>query len=1015
MTPYHKIIATILFFASLFTATINLSAANTTTSNSIKTQSSQVQETKKVLKKKLSLDYTNPKFETDLNKDQKEAILTALKKWKGELPVDNAFTVTSIASLKTENTDINSKVKKSKKETPNAQVVYMWAKSANPNWEKDRIPTGEESEEGDPRFIRTEFNVLLKQTKNGKYKASIERDIEVKNESIDISETPADEKIYQDLFATNLADNALTAITDVLVEPNDVISSLSSIGSNFLSSSLSSSNQSNSSAISSTTSQAISSTYVQSSNSNNSSSMKSISFLDILFGSVKASAENYSWPWKSGDRWYVGQSWHECQPYYGGGNNYNDLTTTGCALDIAPYNGVSSDILAPISGTVKRACGDQLQSSLQIGQVSILHLETNSNIVNNPQGVNVSKSTKIGRVFTPPNRPYDTTFGTSYRYYWFQYSDGSWFFRTPCGETGGTHIHLRMEPITETYNGSRVYQGNMLISGENIQGSTSYRNGNTSSLFTSDNTPPVATPTRPPVYNNNPGTIDLRGNPQTWSLDVQNYGELNGNGTYDQTPVNMIYRPNSANNAQKWQYYPNTKEIKGMNDMCLEAGFANEGDFARVQTCSNNSNQKWTFNSNKTLSIDYTNRCLQYENQYSGVNNFHLVVRNCSAGGNQIWDGNGMNIPAAIIDSNINTVLPPQADYNWAMDDRCGTADNTQVVMRGRNNGDCQKMRYNVSNQTITNPYAKCLDAGNVNDTNNNWLRFSTCNNGNNQKWKQETQSAGGRIWSLQKNSANQTLCIEYQSLTDQYGLNVVPCNGNQGQKWYADVLNPYSESIPSTLPPTLTLKAFLSGPYNTANANMNKGLNPNILPLNEPYCVTPWNYCGGETIATRANINSSFVDWVLVEIRNNSGAIVQQKAGLISQSGYVYDINGNTLTIPNITSSGNYKVIIKHRNHIAVSMNNINFTPGNNTNLNFTNNVSVTASNQCLVATGVYALCLGDVNKDTYIDASDRTIVANASEYANTYSQNDVNLDGSIDAIDRSKMQTIQDRVTNI
>lgn len=230
MPQIQKLIASVLLFASIFTATINLSAANNSSLNSNKTTSDQAPEAKKVLKKKLSLDYTATRFETDLSKDQKDAILTALKKWKGELPIDNSFTVTSIASLKTDTNETTSKVKKSKKETPNAQVVYMWARSANPNWPAGRIPTGEESEEGDPRFIRTEFNVLLKQNKNGKYKASIERDVEVKTESLDVSESTLDDKIYQDLFATNKADNALTATTDILVEPGETTSSTNSSG-----------------------------------------------------------------------------------------------------------------------------------------------------------------------------------------------------------------------------------------------------------------------------------------------------------------------------------------------------------------------------------------------------------------------------------------------------------------------------------------------------------------------------------------------------------------------------------------------------------------------------------------------------------------------------------------------------------------------------------------------------------------------------------------------------------------
>jgi Ricin-type beta-trefoil lectin domain len=135
-----------------------------------------------------------------------------------------------------------------------------------------------------------------------------------------------------------------------------------------------------------------------------------------------------------------------------------------------------------------------------------------------------------------------------------------------------------------------------------------------------------------------------------------------------------------------------------------------------------------------------------------------------------------------------NVVLPPQAAWNWAMDNRCDGANVQQVVMRPRNNGQCQAMAYNSSNNTIINAYSKCLDAGNVNDSNNNWLRFSPCHYGNNQKWRQEPINQGGRIWSYERNSANQVMCIQYQSLTDQYGLNVVPCSSSQNQKWFGDV-----------------------------------------------------------------------------------------------------------------------------------------------------------------------------------------------------------------------------------
>jgi hypothetical protein len=472
MSQISKIIASILLFASFFAATINLSAANDNNSKTDKTTSNQilnVSETKKILKKKLSLDYTNSRFETDLSQDQKDAILTSLKKWKGELPVDNTFTVTSIASLKTETGDTESKVKKSKKETPNAQVIYMWAKSVNPNWPAGRIPTGEESEEGDPRFIRTEFNVLLKANKNGKYKASIERDTEVKTEALEVTENPLDTQIYKDLFGTDKADNALTATQDILVDAAESSSISSSSISSINSSSTVSSAVSNSSI-------AISSSNPISSTSNQISSVisiKKVGFLESLlnFGSVKASAGefDYSFPWKNGDTWGVSQSWHGCGIDYA--NNYQYPTTEntyGCALDLYPkYVGMSDEVLIPKSGVAKRICNDPYQSKFKIDNMAIYHIASNSALNTNSNGVYLVKSSYLGKEFYPPASPRDA-YGN---------------FVTDCGTTNGPHIHMKL-------NGINPNSGSFQFSNATLYGNVNY------GQMTSDNTPPLTNTTQ---------------------------------------------------------------------------------------------------------------------------------------------------------------------------------------------------------------------------------------------------------------------------------------------------------------------------------------------------------------------------------------------------------------------------------------------------------------------------------------------------------------------------------------
>jgi hypothetical protein len=214
MSQFIKTITTIIIATTLILCNINFSF---NINIKAKTKDNQI-VSKKQLKKKLSLNYTADRFETVLNTDQKQAILKSLKRWKGELPIDNKFTVTSIADLKSETNSETKLHKKKNKNTNNAKIIYMWSQTPNPNYDPKNPG---ESEEGDPRFINIQFNVLLKQSKNGSWKASLERDPEVKTETSDIIETDEDALIYKDLFTTDNADNAFTATEEVLIDPID--------------------------------------------------------------------------------------------------------------------------------------------------------------------------------------------------------------------------------------------------------------------------------------------------------------------------------------------------------------------------------------------------------------------------------------------------------------------------------------------------------------------------------------------------------------------------------------------------------------------------------------------------------------------------------------------------------------------------------------------------------------------------------------------------------------------------
>lgn len=115
----------------------------------------------------------------------------------------------------------------------------------------------------------------------------------------------------------------------------------------------------------------------------------------------------------------------------------------------------------------------------------------------------------------------------------------------------------------------------------------------------------------------------------------------------------------------------------------------------------------------------------------------------------------------------------------------------------------------------------------------------------------------------------------------------------------------------------SLHARIFLEGPYQSGS--MTKQLNySSLIPLNQPYSGSPWNYGGTEHVSS---IPANCTDWVLVELRTSPDANtkVSTRAGFITNTGLITDLNGiGPLGFPDI-SSGNYFVVVHHRNHLPV------------------------------------------------------------------------------------------------
>jgi hypothetical protein len=217
-----------------------------------------------------------------------------------------------------------------------------------------------------------------------------------------------------------------------------------------------------------------------------------------------------------------------------------------------------------------------------------------------------------------------------------------------------------------------------------------------------------------------------------------------------------------------------------------------------------------------------------------------------------------------------------------------------------------------------------------------------------------------------------------------------------------------------------------------------------NLLASTQPYNVPGISYAGTETLPS-SNVSPNITDWVLVEVRDSTtangglGNLLTVKAVMLSD-GTIKDASSATagdltsnITLSDLLVNTNYKVILRHRNHLAIATNSVvNFNSSGQANLDFTNNYKIKGANQQVVgvvgggtynstaAVGTtgsyfYGLRATDGSRDGQIDAVDRNLINTSDEFDGTYDNKDLNLDGGIDASDRNLSQTTEEARVNL
>lgn len=122
-----------------------------------------------------------------------------------------------------------------------------------------------------------------------------------------------------------------------------------------------------------------------------------------------------------------------------------------------------------------------------------------------------------------------------------------------------------------------------------------------------------------------------------------------------------------------------------------------------------------------------------------------------------------------------------------------------------------------------------------------------------------------------------------------------------------------------------LQTKVLLQGPYLASAGLMQDSLRTTgILPVSQPYQVSPFNYLGSEQLnldLAATTGKDALVDWVLIELRDatNPKTIVASKAALVQRDGDVIDALTGAVLLNFPVATGNYFVSVRHRNHLGV------------------------------------------------------------------------------------------------
>ncbi|MBM3435069.1 MAG: hypothetical protein FJY07_02500 [Bacteroidetes bacterium] len=209
----------------------------------------------------------------------------------------------------------------------------------------------------------------------------------------------------------------------------------------------------------------------------------------------------------------------------------------------------------------------------------------------------------------------------------------------------------------------------------------------------------------------------------------------------------------------------------------------------------------------------------------------------------------------------------------------------------------------------------------------------------------------------------------------------------------------------------SFNIKVYLEGPFN--GTEMSTALNSaGLIPLAQPYNMSPWNYSGAENVT--AIPNSDIVDWVLVELRSTSGGaatatydkMIHRQAAFLKSDGSVVGLDGMSLITYTGTITGNLFFVIHHRNHLPVMSSAPASLNVSTYSWDFTDLLTkVYLNGHKQMSPGVYGMIGGDCNADKIISIEDIDPDWSLDAGRQGYYAGDVNLDSQVNNPDKNEI----------